>query len=116
MAVYVSNIVIEQGFNFSINFELEDTSTNEPRNLVGYGITAKLRKTYTSSNSVSFASSISSPSNGVISISLTSEQTNNLKPGRYVYDVLIQPGGLNSNNDKIKAVEGMALVRGGVTR
>lgn len=116
MAVYVSNIVIEQGFDFSINFELEDTATNEPKNLVGYGITAKIRKTYTSSNSVSFASSISSPSTGVISLSLTAEQTSSLRPGRYVYDVLIQSGGLNSQNDKEKAVEGTALVRGGVTR
>ena len=116
MAVYVSNIVIEQGCDFAINFELEDTATNEAKNLVGYGITAQLRKTYSSSNYVSFASSISIPADGVVSLTLTDAQTSALKPGRYVYDVLIQPDGLDSTNDRVKAVEGMALVRAGVTR
>jgi len=75
-----------------------------------------VRKTYSSTNSVSFASSIANASNGVISISLTSTQTSALKPGRYVYDVMLQQGGLGSAFDKTKAVEGMVLVRGGVTR
>lgn len=116
MAVYVANIVVEQGCDFAINFELEDTATNQPKNLVGYGITAQLRKTYSSSNYVSFACSISVPADGVVSLSLTDAQTSSLRPGRYVYDVLIQPGGLESSNDRVKAVEGMALVRAGVTR
>ena len=30
MAVYVSNIVIEQGFDFDTSFQLEDTRTNSP--------------------------------------------------------------------------------------
>lgn len=116
MAVYVANIVIEQGCDFAINFELQDTATNQEKNLVGYGITAQLRKTYSSSNSISFASSIAIPERGVISLTLTDTQTSALKPGRYVYDVLIQSGGLSSINDRVKAVEGMALVRAGVTR
>ena len=38
--------------------------------------------------------------------------TVNIKPGRYVYDVkILAPG-----NKEYKAVEGSALVRGGVTR
>jgi hypothetical protein len=116
MAVYVANIVIDQGCDFAINYELQDTATNQPKILVGYGITAQLRKTYSSSNYVSFASSISLPSSGLISISLTDAQTSSLKPGRYVYDVLIQANGLGSIDDRVKAVEGMALVRAGVTR
>lgn len=116
MAVYAANIVIEQGYDFYQNFELEDTATNQAKILVGYGVTAQIRKTYTSSNSVSFASSIADAVNGVVSIALTSEQTASLKSGRYVYDVLLEQGGLNSGNDKVKAVEGMVLVRGGVTR
>jgi hypothetical protein len=116
MAVYAANIVIEQGYDFYTNFELEDTASNQAKTLVGYGVTAQLRKTYSSTNSVSFACSIVNASNGVISISLTSTKTAALKPGRYVYDVMLQQGGLGSSFDKTKAVEGMALVRGGVTR
>lgn len=116
MAVYVSNIVIEQGFDFGTSFELEDTITNLPLNLVGYAVTSQLRKSYTSSSSVSFASSIVTAAQGTISISLTSEQTSSLKAGRYVYDVMLEQSLVTGEVVKTKAVEGMVLVRGGVTR
>ena len=73
--------------------------------------TAQLRKFHGSSTAVSLASTITSPDLGIISISLTGSQTVNLKPGRYVYDVKI----LNAGRE-YKAVEGAALIRGGVTR
>ena len=42
---------------------------------------------------------------------MTANQTVSLKPGRYVYDVKI----INAGRE-YKAVEGTALLRGGVTR
>lgn len=116
MAVYVSNIVIEQGFTFTNTFEFESINTNEELNLVGYGITAQLKKNYSSSSAVSFACTVATGSTGKIKISLTDEQTSQLKPGRYVYDVAIQDGGFSSPNDRVKVVEGTALVRSGVTK
>jgi hypothetical protein len=116
MAVYVSNIVIEQGFDFNNIFQLSDALTDGPLNLVGYGITAQIRKSYSSSLATTFTSTIVDSSQGTIKIELTKEQTSLLKPGRYVYDIAIQPGGLNSINDRSKAIEGMVLVRPGVTR
>lgn len=111
MAVYVSNIVIEQGFDFNTSFQLEDTRSNSLLDLSGSSSLATLKKTYTSLSSVSFASTITSPLEGIVSISLTANQTTSLKPGRYVYDVkLITQGG-----KELKAVEGSALVRPGVT-
>ena len=112
MAVFVSNIVIEQGFDFDTTFELEDTTTNEPINLTDYGVDSQIRKTYSSSSSVSFASSITDPDNGKIQISLGSTTTSSLKSGRYVYDVKLT----DTAGTIIKAVEGSALVRSGVTR
>lgn len=111
MAVYVSNIVIEQGYDFDTSFQLEDTRTNDLMDLTGYGTTASIRKHYGALTAVSIASSITNPEEGVISISLTSSQTVNLTPGRYVYDVKLNTGGKN-----FKAIEGAALVRAGVTR
>ena len=111
MAVYVSNIVIEQGFDFDTSFQLEDTRTNSPLILTDATTTAQLRKHYGATSSVSLASTITSPDLGIISISLTGTQSVELKPGRYVYDVKI----VNSGRE-YKAVEGTALVRGGVTR
>ena len=111
MAVYVSNIVIEQGYDFDTSFQLEDTRTNSPLILTDATSTAQMRKHYGSSTSVSLGSTVTSPDLGIISISLTANQTVSLKPGRYVYDVKI----LNAGRE-YKAVEGTALLRGGVTR
>lgn len=111
MAVYVSNIVIEQGFDFDTSFQLEDTRTNSPLVLTDVSTEAQLRKHYGATSSVSFATTVTSPESGIISISLTGSQTVNLKPGRYVFDVKI----LNAGRE-YKAVEGAALVRAGVTR
>jgi len=113
MAVFVSNIIIEQGFDFETTFELADTSSGDLLNLTGYSIESQLRKTYTSSTSVSFASTVVLPENtGMVRISLGSTETISLKPGRYVYDVQL----INNSGVKSKAVEGAALVRAGVTR
>jgi hypothetical protein len=116
MAVYASNILIEQGFDFSSSFALGDSRTNSSLNITGYGVSAQLRKSPSSSTSVSFASTILDSEAGVIELSLSDEQTLSLKPGRYVYDVLVEIGGLGSGGKKYKAFEGMALVRPGVTR
>ncbi len=111
MAVYVSNIVIEAGYDFDTSFQLEDTRTNSPLILTNASTEAQLRKHHGSSTAVSFASTVTSPELGIISISLTGTQSVSLKPGRYVFDVKITNSGR-----EYKAVEGAALVRAGVTR
>tara|TARA_R100000005_G_C4812662_1_gene98237 strand:- start:26 stop:361 length:336 start_codon:yes stop_codon:yes gene_type:complete len=111
MSVFVSNIVIEQGYDFDTSFHLEDTRTNAPLILTTSTPEAMLRKHYSATTAVSFASTVTDADDGIVSISLTSTQTANLKPGRYVYDVKITRDGT-----EFKAVEGVALVRGGVTR
>ena len=111
MAVYVSNIVIEQGYGFDTSFQLEDTRTNSPLVLTDASTTAQIRKHYGAVDAVSLGSTVTSPDLGIISISLTANQSVSLKPGRYVYDVKI----LNAGRE-YKAVEGTALIRGGVTR
>ena len=112
MAIFVSNIVIEQGCDFDTTFQLEDTATANLLDLTGYTVESQLRKTYTSSTAVSFASTITDATKGKVQISMASTITADLKPGRYVYDVkLTTSGGAIS-----KPVEGAALVRAGVTR
>jgi len=89
MAVYVSNIVIEQGFDFDTSFQLEDTRTNALLDLTGTIAEGQIRKSSSSINKVAFAATVSSPENGLITVSLGSTITDNMKPGRYVYDVLV---------------------------
>jgi hypothetical protein len=112
-AVYVTNLVINSGSDFSQSFNLEGTANNSPLNLTGYSIESQVRKWSGSSSSVSFASTISNPPTlGKIILALSSETTLLLKPGRYVYDIVIT----DSFGTKNRVVEGMVLVREGVTR
>jgi len=108
MSARVSNIVIEQGANFTNTYFVED-SNNTPLNLTGYTGAAQLAKHPASSTKTSFSMTITAAT-GSVAIALTSGATSSLKPGRYVYDVL-----LTSGSTKTRIVEGTALVIAGVT-
>jgi hypothetical protein len=111
MAVYVHNIVINQGADFSVKFDIEAAATGDSLNLVGYAASSQLRKTPSSSTAVAFAATVSNATEGEVKISLGSSETANIKPGRYVYDVTV-----TDPTETIRLVEGSALVRAGVTR
>ena len=111
MAVYVSNLQIESGCDFEHLFSLGDNDNNTTLNLAGFTATSHLRKWAGATNHVAFASTISSPLDGEIQISMASTITTDIKPGRYLYDVV-----LNDGTSKVKVVEGMINVRAGVTR
>jgi hypothetical protein len=111
-AVYVNNLVINSGSDFSQSFTLEGAD-NSPLNLTNYEVDAQMRKWAGSSTAITFTTSIEFPStSGRILISLSSEDTVNIKPGRYVYDILIS----DLSGVKSRVIEGMVLVREGVTR
>lgn len=112
-AVYVSNLVINAGVDFNQTFTLEGSFTNYPLDLSTYTVEAQMRKWSGSSSATIFTCDILEPAiSGRIQLSLTSEQTVNLKPGRYVYDVVVE----DEFNVKQRVVEGMVLVTEGVTR
>ena len=112
-AVYVNNLVINAGSDFSQSFTLAGNDSNSALNLTNYAINAQLRKWSGSSTSVSFASSITNPATlGQFYLTLLPEQTASIKPGRYVYDVVIT----DSFAVKTRVVEGTVLIREGVTR
>ena len=111
-AVYVNNLVINAGSNFSQTFTLESSDTSSSLNLTGYTVESQMRKYAGSSTAINFTSSIGLPqTSGKILISLTAAETTNIRPGRYVYDILITTG-----STKTRVIEGMVLVRDGVTR
>ena len=112
MAVYIANLQIDTGVDFQHGFSLGDNDTGSYLNLTNYTATSQMRKWAGSSTAVSFASTVTDPENGQIQISLGSTETVDLKPGRYVYDVNLEDAG----GYKYKVVEGMVLVRAGVTR
>ena len=110
MAAYVSNIVIDVGTDFIQTFNLED-SGNAPLDLTSYTGSSLMKKHPSSlTTTATFAVSFPSPTQGQLRISLGSTVTNGLKPGRYVYDVLISDGSI-----KTRVVECSAIVTAGVT-
>lgn len=111
-AVYVSNLVVNCGANFSQTFTLENTDNNSVYDLTGYTADAQMRKHAGSSTAIDFTVTIAEPTTtGQVTIDLTSEQTSNIKPGRYLYDIIITQG-----SSTTRVIEGMVLVREGVTR
>lgn len=106
-----AEITIEQGASFSTTVTVND-ATGAPTNLTNYTGAAQLRKSYYSSTANNFTVSVTSPSGGILSMTMTAANTANLTPGRYVYDLLIT----SPTNVKTRVVEGIATVLPSVTR
>jgi len=110
-SIYVSNLIINSGSSFSQDFFLEDSATNSALDLSSSNVDSQMRKWSGSTGVTTFTTSIVNSETGQVRLSLGSSITSALKPGRYVYDVL-----LTTNNSTTRVVEGMVLVREGVTR
>ena len=104
MATY-SNIYIDQGSTYSSIIDVKDAN-GLPYNLTGYSSRAQIRKSYSSSNSVPFATSINTPLEGQVALSLTAVQTRAMKSGRYVYDVEIY----NVGGHVVRVAEGQVEI------
>lgn len=103
-----ANMVIDQGSTFATAIEIIDDN-DEAVILTGFTARGQIRKHYSSSNSVSFTTTLA---NGSLVISLTANQTSNMVAGRYVYDIeLIDPA-----NTVLRILEGIVTVTPEVTR
>lgn len=105
-----ANLVIDQGTTFSTDLSLTDEN-GDVLNLIGYSANSQVRKWYTSSNAAAVFSTSINTTSGVVTLSLTANQTSNLVAGRYVYDVEIDDGNVIS-----RIVEGIITVTPQVTR
>jgi hypothetical protein len=110
MSVYVRNLVIDTNDDFSEIFELEQ-SGGLPVNLTGFAASCYMRKSPETSSYVGFGVSFLDRANGKIQISMASTVTSTVKPGRYVYDVLL----IRPNGNRAIGVEGNVLVRSGIS-
>jgi len=104
-----ANLVIDQGATFSTDLTITDQN-GDVINLSGYVANSQVRRWYTSSNAVTFNTSINTAS-GTITLSLDANTTLAMWPGRYVYDVDINNGVTVS-----RVVEGIVTVTPTVTR
>jgi hypothetical protein len=103
-----SNINIDQGTDFRVTVNVTDAN-NSPIVLTGYTGKAQFRKHYTSLTAYDFGVSIS---NGAVTLSLSSSNSNSISPGRYVYDCELT----STTGVKSRIVEGIVTVYPQVTK
>jgi hypothetical protein len=104
-----ANLIVDQGTDYSTTINLTDAD-GDIVSLTGYTANGQIRKTYSSSNAISFGIVLES-SNGIVQLSLTDAQTANLVSGRYVYDVIV----VSPSNITSRIVEGIVTVTPRVT-
>jgi len=109
MVAATYNIIIEQKSDFSRSFQIK--SGDDIQDLTDYSFQAKVRERIQSDTSYDFTVTITDAATGAITLTMTDTLTATIKPGDYVYDlVMTDDAGL-----KTRLLEGMATVTGGVT-
>jgi hypothetical protein len=117
MAQY-EEFTIDQGTDVSIELHLTNTDGSK-KDLDGYTVDGKMKKNYNSgdSDTTTFTGIVASPaSSGIINLSLTNEQTNSLRAGKYVYDVEISYDEDSATTIVERVIEGKIFVTPSVTK
>ena len=109
--VYVNNITVDSGEDFSQDFTLYE-SGGKLVDLTNYGAKGQLRKHADSKTAITFQIEFVNRVTGKIALNIPRWTTSLLKPGRYVYDVMVT----KPNGTKEMVLEGTALVRPGVSK
>ena len=109
-AVYVNNIAIDAGEDFNQDYTLYETG-GKVIDLSGYRAKAQIRKHPDSKTAIDFSISFPNRTNGILNLSIARWTSSLLKPGRYVYDVMI----VKEDNKREIVIEGSALIRAGIT-
>lgn len=102
---------MDQGSDFTVTINYNDQD-GLPKNLTGYSARSQMRKSYYSTSATNFTANISDPTNGEITLSLSSNVSANVKAGRYVYDLEV----VSNANVVTRVVEGIITVMPEVTR
>jgi hypothetical protein len=104
---------MDQGTTFRNVLNLADDITNAPINVYGYTVTSQMRRSYYSVNATAnIVCTVTNPSNGEITMSMTAANTNLIKSGRYLFDVeTIDRDGIVS-----RVLEGIITVTPQITR
>jgi hypothetical protein len=104
----VANLSIDQGATFTSDITVKDINGNV-FDLTGYTANAKMAKGYSSTRTRTVISTTfaTDRTTGVLTISLTANQTATLDAERYVYDVEIT----SSTGSVTRVLEGIITVR-----
>jgi hypothetical protein len=112
MAAYVE-LFMDQGATFNNVINLSDDLTNANINISGYIVLSQMRRSYYSANaSANLTCQITNASTGEITISLESNETANIKSGRYLFDIQVT----TPANTTVRLLEGIVTVTPRVTK
>lgn len=114
MSAGYQELFLEQGTTFNTLISLDDVY-GDSYNLFNYSASSEMRKSYYSSNSSAVFNTTVNAVNGEILINLNANQTANIYPGRYVYDLVIYDQD-DAANTTIRVLEGIINVTPRVTR
>ena len=111
MAAIPINLICEKGTDFAATFNIQNEANTTPLNLTGYTAVAKIKKSYTSTDSTDFVVDFPDRYNGQLKVSLDNTASSALTARRYVYDILLTaPSGTKS-----RVIEGILEVTPGVS-
>jgi len=116
MAEY-ERFTFDKGSDIAIQLELVDLSNNK-KDLTNYDGAAKMKRNFNSdsSDTVDFTVAFTDRLEGIMTLSLTNQQTDALKVGGYVYDVEISFVDSNGSTVVERILEGKIRVNPSVTR
>jgi hypothetical protein len=105
-----TNLYIDQGADFAETVIVKDLQGNVV-DLTGASLRSEARHSFTTATAYPFTITVVDAVNGVVTLSMTNEQTTTMRAGRYVYDGLIQIGAVIS-----RFIQGLATVSPSVTQ
>jgi len=105
----IANLTLDQGATFNSDVTVKDSNGNA-FNLTGYTATAKMAKGYSSTRTrtVITATVNGDPTTGIVTLSLTADETTALDGERYLYDLEILQ---TSTSTVTRVIEGIITVR-----
>lgn len=110
MAFY-TDIIIDQGSGYTATIPV-CTLNKFPLDLTNYFGRGQIRRNYSASLAVDFRVEVQGdPTNGLIQISLTPQQTATMKAGRYVFDIEVY-----NEDNVIRVIEGQVTINPRVTQ
>ena len=105
----IANLSLDQGATFNSDVTVKDANGNA-FNLTGYTASAKMAKGYSSTRTrTTITCTVAGDATtGVVTMSLTADQTAALEEGRYLYDLEILQ---TSSSTITRVIEGIITVR-----
>lgn len=105
------NLFVDQGSYFS-KFVSVMTPNGTPYDLTNYTVSSQMRKNAGSSIAYNIPCEITAPVSGKVKIKMTAASTENIPPGRYLYDIEIT----DSTGQKLRVLEGVLTINPQMTR